>query len=81
LSFFPSPFRKRSVPSWGKSASIARNYKSGKIPFTLRKADGPTLVIALPLSTATFSSMKAFALIQERYATKIGQYQISIQEK
>jgi hypothetical protein len=65
----------------GRPTYIARNFKAGKIPFTLRKADGPTPAIALPLSTATLSSTKAIALIQERYTTKIGQYQIFIQEK
>jgi hypothetical protein len=62
-------------------AGIARNFKAGKIHFTLRAADGPTPAIALPLSTTTLSSAKAIALLQERYTTKIGQYRISIQEK
>ena len=63
----------------GQPTYIARNFKADKIPFTLREADGPTPAIALPLSTATLSSTKAIALIQERYSAQIGQYQISIQ--
>jgi hypothetical protein len=49
-----------------RQGKVARNFKPGKIPFTLRKADGPVTAISLPLSTATLSSMKAIILIQQR---------------
>jgi hypothetical protein len=49
-----------------RQGKVARNFKPGKIPFTLRKADGPVTAISLPLSTATLSSMKAITLIQQR---------------
>lgn len=65
----------------GKTAYIARNFKPGKIPFTLRKDDGPKAVISLPLSSANLSCTKAITLMQERYAAQIEQYQIFIQAK
>ncbi|HEU5375187.1 MAG TPA: STM3941 family protein [Ktedonobacteraceae bacterium] len=70
-----------TVSLTGKPTYLARNFKPSKIPFTLRKADGPATAISLPLSTATLSSTKAIALIRERYAAQIGHYRISIQEK
>jgi hypothetical protein len=70
-----------TVSSTGRPAYIARNYQTGKIPFTLRKAESPVEVISLPLTTATLSYTKAIALIQERYAAQIKQYQIYIQKK
>jgi hypothetical protein len=69
-----------TVSPTGKPTYIARNFKPGKIPFTLRKADGPAMAISLPLSTATLSSTKALALIQERYTAQIEQYRIYVQE-
>jgi hypothetical protein len=84
-SIYPIKIRFRSfltitVSPTGKPTYIARNFKSGKIPFTL-KADGPAEVILLPLLTATLSYTKALALIQERYSAQIVQYQIYVQEK
>lgn len=70
-----------TVSLTGKPTYLARNFKPGKIPFTLRKADGPAIAISLPLSTATLSSKKIIALIRERYAVQIGHYRISLQEK
>ena len=68
-----------TVSPTGRSAYIARNFKPGKIPFTLRKGDAPAAAIALPLSAATLSYTKAIALIQERYAAQIRQYRIFVQ--
>lgn len=68
-----------TVSPIGKPTYIARNFKPGKIPFTLRKADGPAIAISLPLSTATLSFTKALALIQERYTDQIRQYRIYVQ--
>lgn len=70
-----------TVSPTGKPAYLARNFKLNKIPFTLRKANGPAIAISLPLSTATLPSTKAIALIRERYAAQIKQYRISLQEK
>ncbi len=70
-----------TVSPQGKPTYIARNFKPGKIPFPLRKDDGPKAVISLPLSSAILSSTKIIALMQERYAAQIGQYQIFIQAK
>ncbi len=65
----------------GMPTYLLRNYKPGKIPFTLRKGDGPAAVISLPLSGATLSYTQAIALIQKRYMVQIEQYRISIQGK
>jgi hypothetical protein len=70
-----------TVSPTGKPTYLARNFQSGKIPFTLRKAEGPTPAISLPLTTATLSSPKALALIETRYSAQIEQYRISVQAK
>jgi hypothetical protein len=64
----------------GMPTYLTRNFKPGKIPFALRKGDGPVVVISLPLSISTFSYTKAIALIQKRYTVQIEQYRISIQK-
>jgi hypothetical protein len=70
-----------TVSPTGKPTYIARNFKPGKIPFTLRRADDPATAISLPLATAILSSTRAIALIKERYTAQIRQYRIYIQEK
>lgn len=67
-----------TVSPTGRPTYLARNFKPGKAPFNLRKADGPATAISLSLSAATLSAPKAIALIQERYAAQIGRYRISI---
>ena len=55
------------VSPTGMPTYLACNFKHGKIPFTMRKANGPTPAISLPLLTAALSFTKAIALIQEQY--------------
>ena len=70
-----------SVSSKFEPYYIARNFKSGKIPFNLRSAHSFGQDISVPLITATLSYTKITALIQQRYADQIKQYRIHIWEK
>jgi hypothetical protein len=77
-------FRKMftvDVSPVGKQTYIARNFKAGKIPFNMRRADASAIALFVTLRTATLSYTQAIAQIQERYATQIAQYQILIYEK
>lgn len=65
----------------GKQTYIARNFKTGKIPFNMRRADASAIAIFVTLGTATLSYTQAIAQIQERYATQIARYQILIYKK
>ena len=70
-----------SVSSKFEPYYIARNFKSGKIPFNLRFAHGFGADISVSLVTATLSYTKIIALIRLRYAEQIRQYGIHIWEK
>ena len=69
-----------SVSSKFEPYYIARNFKSGKLPFIMRSAHGFGADISVSLVTATLSYMKIIALIQQRYADQIKQYHIHFWE-
>ncbi len=69
-----------SVSSKFEMYYIARNFKSGKVPFTMRSTHGFGADISVSLVAATLSYMKIIALIQQRYADQIKQYHIHFWE-
>lgn len=64
----------------GKQTYIARNFKAGKIPFNMRRADASSIALSITLRTATLSYTQIITQIRERYLSQIVQYQILIHE-
>jgi hypothetical protein len=65
----------------GKQTYIARNFKAGNVPFTMRQANATAPAIGLLFSSATLSYAQAIAQIQEHYADQITRYQIIVYEE
>ena len=85
FSIYPIKIRSTTilnvtVSPTGKPTYTARNFKLGKVPFTLRKGDGPVTAISLSISITNLSSTQVIALIRERYIDQIRRYQIYVQD-
>ncbi len=64
----------------GQRSYTARNFRNGKIPFTVRMAGVPATSLNIGLLLANLSYAEIITQIRERFADQLARYEIKIHD-